>query len=145
MRLLTYVSVLSLTIVSASSARNDEVTSNWSLPVLPCGDKNGVIHAAGGLQEFKSEVKHALAAASDLRNGMAVSCVQFEVSLAIVAKFCFTDGVCWAAKFEEIISDENAGQKAVLLLLETYCPHIRIHKYRGEGRNKLHYEFTEWI
>jgi hypothetical protein len=150
MTLFKYFCVLSLTIISLTSALNDADTSNWSLPPLgPLNGTSGVIEAAGGLQEFKAEVKNALAVASTLRNGMAVSCVQFEVSRTIVGKFCFTDGVCWAAKFENIISDkklhEVSQQKVLLLLLETYCPHIPISKYRGEGQKKLHYEFTEWI
>jgi hypothetical protein len=145
MRLFKYFCVLSITIIGlTSSALND---ANWSLPLLPLDGSNGAIDAVGGSQEFKAEVKYALAAASDLRNGTALSCVQFEVSSTTVAKFCFTDGVCWAAKFGKINSDENEvlRRRVLLLLLETYCPHIPISKYRGEGQNKLHYEFTEWI
>ena len=61
-----------------------------------------ILRAVGGRDEFESELRHIVADASSLRNGISTSLVEFKVSNAIVAKICFIDDICWAAKIREL-------------------------------------------
>jgi len=73
--------------------------------------------------------------------------VEFKVSRAIIAKICFTDGICWAAKISKILPRDRATAYGIeaMILVEDYCPNIPIGKLMGSFRNKVRYYFTQWI
>src|SRR5271169_3190742 len=62
-----------------------------------------ILAVVGGVPELKAEVVFVMTEASSLRNGISTSkSVHLEVGgHAIVAKICFDDGICWAAKMYE--------------------------------------------
>ena len=117
-----------------------------------------LLDAVGGRDEFEAEVRNAVTKASLLRNGIPAFLVEFQVSGSIVAKICFIDGICWAAKMREICRYDRDAKYAILpydratlygiramMLVEQYCPNIPIAKFRGFSQHKLQYCFTEWI
>jgi hypothetical protein len=96
---------------------------------------------------FEAEIKNVEAVASSFRNGIPASWVEFKTSNALVAKICFADGVCWAAKIQDRGHDDRAIQRGItaMILVGQHCPNIPINRYKGWGYGKLHYVFTEWI
>src|SRR5208282_4223080 len=86
--------------------------------------------------------------ASSLRNGIPASLVGFRVSNAIIAKICFIDGICWAAKMGELSRDKRRATTYgiwALRLIEEFCPTIPVPVLKGCNEHKLLYCFTEWV
>jgi hypothetical protein len=111
----------------------------------------GIFTAVGGLLGFQAEVSFVLTEASSLRNGISTSkALQIRVGVeAIVAKICFDDGTCWAAKmYEDRPGFYNRAidyGTSAATLVQRYCPEIPINTARGCGMHKLRYCFTDWI
>jgi len=111
-----------------------------------------ILADVGGVPELKAEIKVIMAEASSLRNGISLSeTVHLEVGNdAIVAKMCFEDGICWAAKMYENLPGSffnravDYGTSAATLV-QRYCPDIPINTPRGCGLHKLKYCFKDWI
>jgi hypothetical protein len=78
---------------------------------------------------------------------MPASWVEFKMSNALVAKICFSDGVCWAAKMQERDYYDAATERGItaMVLIEQYCPNIPINRYKGTSYRKLRYLFAEWV
>ena len=106
-----------------------------------------IFDAVEGREGFEAEVRNVVAAASSLRNGIPASVVEFKVSWAIVAKICFTDDICWAAKMRTIRprNRETVYGIGAMMLVEDYCPNIPISKYKGYFQGGLLSIFTEWL
>ena len=85
--------------------------------------------------------------ATSLRHGLPASVVDFKVSRGIVAKICFTDGICWAAKMRKIAHYPRGTIYAIraLKLLHQYCPNIPTPKFKGYSQHKIIYYFTDCI
>lgn len=86
-------------IMSAHSMTLEDLVD--SIVTLPSPDDLAVsqlLHAVGGRDEFQEEVKNSVAEASLWRNGTQTAVVYFKVGSKAVAKICFIDGICWAAK-----------------------------------------------
>ena len=122
---------------------------NVTLPLPNSGSAvQGIIDAIGGIDQFRGEVKNAMTEASSMRNGMAVSLIGFNAgTYAIVAKICFVDGICWAAKMYEKsgVPYDLPIQYGIwaTTLVQQYCP---IPQFKGcRQPHKLLYCFTEWI
>ena len=107
-----------------------------------------ILNAIGGRDEFESELRHIVAEASSLRDGVPASVIEFKVSKAIIAKICFSDDICWAAKMGEISPYKYRavayGIRA-MELVEEFCPTIPVAVLKGCNQHKLLYCFTEWI
>ena len=106
-----------------------------------------IIHSVGGREEFEIEVRNAVTEATSLRHGLPASVVDFKVSRGIVAKICFTDGICWAAKMRKMVHYPRGTIHAIrtLELLHQYCPNIPTPKFKGYSQHKIIYYFTDWI
>jgi hypothetical protein len=111
-----------------------------------------ILAAIGGVPELKAEINFLMTKASSLRNGIPVlKDVQLEVGNdAIVAKMCFEDGICWAAKMYENLPGGFVNRAvdygtSAATLVQRYCPEIPINTPRGCGLHKLKYCFTDWI
>jgi hypothetical protein len=104
-----------------------------------------IFKAVGGKDKFETEVKNAVSEASSLRGGIPASLIDFKVTRAIVAKICFLDGICWAAKIQEECERATLYGVMAMLMVEKYCPHIPMSKYKGYKDSKLQFIFTEWI
>ena len=106
-----------------------------------------ILDVAGGIEGFEAEVRNAVAEASSLRGGIPASVVDFKISRTIVAKICFIDDICWAAKMREIVPYDRETEYGIgaMMLVENYCPNIPISKFKGYAQRKLLYYFTEWI
>src|SRR5271167_1914323 len=62
----------------------------------------GTVELAGGLSQFTAVMDRILGHASSLRNGVSASVADFKTGGdAIIAKICFADDNCWAAKLLE--------------------------------------------
>jgi len=130
-----------------SRGLGDLVGSILTLPP-PCSlTVSHLLHVVGGRQEFQEELMNAVAEASLLRNRMPASLVDLKVGNRIIAKICFIDGICWAAKMVEILDYDRPTIHAIqaLILVQRYCPVIPISKIKGCSERKLRYCFTEWL
>jgi hypothetical protein len=121
---------------------DDLITSTHESPTIA-----RILQSVGGRDEFEEEIKNILLEASSLRNGISASLMEFKVSRTIVAKICFADGVCWAAKMFETQPRLDAIKYGIgaLILIERYCPSVPVDKFMGYGERKLFYCFTEWM
>jgi hypothetical protein len=120
----------------------------WNEIVQP---EHSVLQAIGGIDQFEFEIKNVIIEASSVRNDMPASLVEFDHGgNALIAKICFADGICWAAKIMEngpLAKQVISSAAEALTLIERYCPDIPIAKFKGWGtsQGKLLYYFTEWI
>jgi hypothetical protein len=141
-----------MTLFAYSMSLSDDIhlvailSSKYEDTALP-----NIITAVGGVPGLKAEVGFVMTEASSLRNGISpLKEVRIQVGrLAIVAKICFDDGICWAAKMYEnrpgyYNRAADYGTSAAKLV-QRYCPEIPINTPRGCGMHKLKYCFTEWI
>jgi hypothetical protein len=70
---------------------------------------------------------------------------------AVIAKICFPDDTCWAAKIQENTLPTVAADLAGIMsmgILEQVCPDIPSIRCRGDGHTSspaVLYTFTEWI
>lgn len=135
-------------LVSISSLAFDDVVG-YDLIMSPHGSPTiaRILQTVGGRHGFDEEVRNAIIEASSLRNGISASLIEFKVGKTIVAKICFADGICWAAKMLEIHPQLDAIKYGIgaLILIEHYCPSVPIDKFKGCGQRKLLYCFTEWM
>lgn len=110
-----------------------------------------LLQVLGGIDQFEFEMKNVVAEASTLNNGTHASVVEFNYgSNALIAKVCFADGICWAAKImENCRLSERITWFATeaMTLIDRYCPEISIPKLkrRSISQGRLMYYFTEWI
>lgn len=110
----------------------------------------GIVELVGGLSQFAAVVDRILRHASSLRNGVSASVADFMTGGdAIIAKICFADDNCWAAKLLEhklhTVASIRTAEKA-MTLVEKHCPYIPIPRYRGFGQeDPLLYYFSDWI
>jgi hypothetical protein len=111
----------------------------------------GFVELVGGLSQFAAVVDRILGHASSLRNGVSASLADFKTGGdAIIAKICFADDNCWAAKLLEhkpytTVASIRAAKKA-MSLIEKHCPYIPIPRYTGFGQeDPLLYYFSDWI
>ena len=120
----------------------------WNEIIQP---EHRVLQAIGGIDQFEFEVKNVIIEASSVHKDIPASLVEFNHGRnALVAKICFVDGICWAAKMMENCSWAEpiiSSAAEALMLIERYCPDIPIAKFKGWGtsQGKLLYYFTEWI
>jgi hypothetical protein len=108
----------------------------------------GLLESVGGGEEFEVELRNIVNKAMLLRQGLPASVVDFKIGRKIIAKVCFTDGVCWAAKLTkmaQMVFAESIYAIKALNLLHEYCPNIPTPKLRGYGNRKIFYYFTDWI
>ena len=106
-----------------------------------------------GIEGFEIIMREILAKASWARSGTPASLRALRMSRsAVIAKICFPDDTCWAAKIQKnnlatVVSD-LAGIKS-MGILEQVCPDIPSLRCRGYGRTSrlaaVLYTFTEWI
>ena len=110
-----------------------------------------LLQAIGGIDQFEFEVKNVVAEASRLNNGIHASVAEFNYgSNAVIAKVCFTDSICWAAKMMENCPLSELViwfATEAMTLVDRYCPEIPIAKLkrRSTSQGRLMYYFTEWI
>lgn len=103
-----------------------------------------ILHSVGGEEGFEVEVRNVVTEATSLRHGLFASVVDFKASRGIVAKICFTDGICWAAKIARYPRGTIYAIRA-LKLLHQYCPNIPAPNFKGYSEHKLICYFTDWI
>src|SRR5215471_4344244 len=98
-----------------------------------------ILAVVGGVKQLKAELFFIMAEASSLRNGISTSnFVYLEVRrYAIVAKICFEDQVCWAAKMYKnrpgIFNRAVDYGTMTAMLIQQHCPNIPISTPRGCG------------
>ena len=120
------------------------------MPILKDPLFRGFVELVGGLSQFAAVMDRILGHASCLRNGASASLSDFKTGGdSIIAKICFADDNCWAAKLLEhksyTVASIRAAKKA-MTLLEKHCPYIPIPRYRGFGQeDRLLYYFSDWI
>jgi hypothetical protein len=146
--MLKYTLISLYAIIVSIYAMSLEDIVGWNRPIRP---EHRVLQAIGGIDQFEFEVKNVIRKASSLHNDRPASLVEFNYgSNSLIAKICFLDGICWAAKMmenrplnERVISSATEA----MTLIERYCQDIPIPKLRGLGppQGKLIYYFTEWI
>lgn len=120
------------------------------MPLLKDPVFSGFVELVGGLSQFTAVIDRIVGHASSLHNGVSASLVDFETGGdAIIAKICFADNNCWAAKLLEHKSHTVASIRAAkqaLTLVEKHCPYIPIPLYRGFGQeDHILYYFSDWI
>jgi len=110
-----------------------------------------ILAVVGGVKELKTELFFIMEEASSLRNGTSTSnFVHLEIRrYAIVAKICFEDQVCWAAKMYKdrpgIFNRAVDYGNMAVMLIQQHCPNIPISTPRGCGLHMLRYCFMDWI
>jgi hypothetical protein len=125
-----------------------EGTVDWNQLVR---SEHRVLQALGGIDQFEFELKNVVAEASMLNNGIYASVVEFNYgSNALIAKICFADGICWAAKMMEncpLSELVTWFATEAMTLVDRYCPEIPIAKLkrRSTSQGRLVYYLTEWI
>lgn len=103
-----------------------------------------LIDAVGGRDEFAAEMKNMVKEASRLRDDIPASLVDFRLSRTLIAKICFSDGGCWAAKILDSFTQETIDGISALMMVHNFCPNIPVSQYKGCSSKKLNYCFTEW-
>jgi hypothetical protein len=109
-----------------------------------------IVDVLGNWTNFENEVSVVLGMASKLRQGLRTSpdVILIPQRLVVVAKICFEDGKCWAAKiFRENTYEARDIERGIYAtsLIEEYCPWIPINAFRGCGAYNLRFCFSDWI
>jgi hypothetical protein len=105
------------------------------------------LHSVGGETHFKAELETLITTASSLRNGTSCSITEFHLGTSIVAKLCFSDNICWAAKLQEpwLVQGMQRANLAATTVTR-FCPNIPVPKPVGfKLGERLYYSFTEWV
>jgi hypothetical protein len=110
----------------------------------------GILAAVGGVPQLKAEIVYIMDEASSIRNVSTSKTVNLGVEgNSMIAKICFEDGICWAAKiYENRPGIYNRGVDygpSAATLVQRYCPGIPLNTPRGCGLHKLKYCFTDWV
>jgi hypothetical protein len=130
-----YAQSISLNDISEASSN---IPASWR-PVI-----SHFIDAVGGRDEFAAEMKNMVKEASQLRDNIPASLVDFRLSRELIAKICFSNGICWAAKIQDSFTNETIDGISALMMVHDFCPNIPVSQYRGCSCKKLNYCFTEW-
>lgn len=135
------ISTLSQALEVISTLGVNLTIPTWNLPFVM-----HILDTVGGTEGFEAEMRNAITRASSLRGNIPASLTELRVSRAIVAKICFIDGICWAAKIKEIKPHDRETEYGIIAmsLVERYCPNVPINKYKGCFVHKLLCCFTEW-
>lgn len=109
-----------------------------------------LMESIGGTAELTELLHHVAEHASNWRGGMSASVVHTQKNgETVVAKVCFEDNICWAAKITRNEYGASVSMMAAqwaLLLLEEHCPHIPSPRLRGLGESYAFlYYFVDWI
>jgi hypothetical protein len=115
-----------------------------NIPVVWQAVISHLINAVGGRDGFAAEMKNMVKEASRLRDNIPASLVDFRLSGTLIAKICFSDSVCWAAKVLDSFTQETLDGISALMMVHNYCPNIPVSQYKGCSSKKLNYCFTEW-
>lgn len=165
MKLVTFVLSLLCTSVGLWQARTaaqtmdtdlrEDALAFWKLTTALSKNSNfqNFLNVTWGIDGFEIIMGDILAKASWARSGTPASLRALRMSRsAVIAKICFPDDTCWAAKIQKdnlatVVSD-LAGIKS-MVILEQVCPDIPSLRCRGYGRTSrpaaVLYTFTEWI
>jgi hypothetical protein len=109
-----------------------------------------LVDVLGNWTNFENEVSVIAGMASKLRQGLRTSpdIILIPQRLTVVAKICFDDGKCWAAKIlREGTYEAGDIVRGVYAtsLIEEYCPWIPINAFRGCGVYHLGFCLSDWI
>lgn len=107
-----------------------------------------ITNAVGGIDELEREVRDSVAHASLLRNNLPAEFDSLHDGGSgggLVAKICFSDGICWADKmFASSQQVQNAIYgNAVMNIVRKYCPSIPIPEPRAWFKARIHHHMTE--
>src|SRR5947207_825058 len=97
--LMKYFLIILSAIILSIPAMSFEGIVGWNQLIR---SEHRLLQAIVDIDQFEFEVKNVVAEASTLHNGIHASVVEFNYgSNAVIAKVCFADGICWAAKMME--------------------------------------------